>query len=54
MESESEAEATMHNGVTGNNQEENVAQNGLDAAEDADLFGDGSDADVNGYLRFTK
>ncbi|KAL8660583.1 MAG: hypothetical protein Q9202_006392 [Teloschistes flavicans] len=48
MESESEAEATMHNGVTGNSQEKNVAQNGLDAAEDADLFGDGSDADVNG------
>lgn len=56
MESESEAISPMRNGVSGNSQEENVAQDGLDAAEDADLFGDGSDADADadGYSKSTR
>lgn len=54
MESESGALFPIRNGVSGNSQEENVAQDGLDAAEDADLFGDGSEADADGYSTFTR
>ncbi|KAL8691976.1 MAG: hypothetical protein Q9218_002900 [Villophora microphyllina] len=48
MGSESESEATMKDGVNGDAQVENADQDGLGAVEDADLFGDGSDADADG------
>lgn len=41
----SEAEAILRNGTNSKNYEEDPASDGLDGADDADLFGDGSEID---------
>ncbi|KAI4174753.1 MAG: hypothetical protein LQ343_002124 [Gyalolechia ehrenbergii] len=46
--SDSEVEASLPNGINGNAHEGDAATDTLDEADDGDLFGDGSDADVTG------
>lgn len=44
----SEVEPTLQNGTNGNNHAEDPASDALDGGDDADLFGDGSEAGEDG------